>query len=71
MTRVEYIDIMGALAGVTERLNRLQRDVNGLRELELESLNRMSDLRRYIDDLERRTERRLDERTAWILDEQV
>lgn len=62
--RSEYLDIMGALAALTDRVTRLQRDVTAIRD----AMRDRVDIDDRMHELERRLSRRLDERSADILD---
>lgn len=62
--RSEYLEIMGALAALTDRVTRLQRDVSAIRD----ALGERVDIDDRLHQLERRLSRRLDERSADLLD---
>lgn len=64
MTRGEYLDLMGTIAALTDRITRLQRDVTAIRD----ALGERVDIDNRLHELERRLSRRLDERSADILD---
>jgi regulator of sigma D len=64
MTRGEYLELMGTMAALTDRITRLQRDVSVIRD----ALGERIDIDDRLHELERRLSRRLDERSADILD---
>jgi regulator of replication initiation timing len=64
MTRGEYLELMGTMAALTDRITRLQRDVSAIRD----ALGEPIDIDDRLHELERRLSRRLDEKSADILD---
>ena len=64
MTRGEYLELMGTMAALTDRITRLQRDVNAIRD----ALGERVDIDDRLHELELRLSRRLDVLTTAILD---